>query len=167
MARFFPLLLFVVLIACSVDDGITVTPLVTTATSTLRPSSVEPGSGQADSPPLAAPQDLPPVTAVTTITLAPILTTGLTDATYLTHPGDERLFIVEKTARIRIIQDGSLLPTPFLDISERVESDFSERGLLSVAFHPNYGENGSLFVNYTNNDGLQSVLIQNVTFITQ
>ncbi len=46
-----------------------------------------------------------------------------------------------------------MLPTPFLDISDRVESGSSERGLLSVAFHPDYAENGRFFVNYTNKDG--------------
>ena len=137
MTRLLILLFIVVLVACSADDGITVTPPV----------------ADGISQPVSAPIELPPVTAVTNITLAPIITEGLTDATYLTHAGDERIFIVEKPGRIRIIQDGILLPEPFLDISERVESDFSERGLLSVAFHPNYAENGKFFVNYTNNDG--------------
>ena len=137
MTRLFILLFVVVLVACSADDGITVTPPV----------------ADGISQPVSAPIELPPVTAVTNITLAPIITEGLTDATYLTHAGDDRLFIIEKPGRIHIIQDGTLLPEPFLDISERVESDFSERGLLSVAFHPNYADNGNLFVNYTNNDG--------------
>jgi len=137
MTRLLILLFIVVLVACSADDGITVTPPV----------------ADGISQPVSAPIELPPVTAVTNITLAPIITEGLTDATYLTHAGDDRLFIIEKPGRIHIIQDGTLLPEPFLDISERVESDFSERGLLSVAFHPNYADNGNLFVNYTNNDG--------------
>ena len=137
MTRLLVLLFIVVLMACSADDGITVTPPVTTAVSQPTNSSTE----------------LPPVMAVTTITLAPIITDGLTDAAYLTHAGDDRLFVVEKPGRIRIIQDGNLLAEPFLDISKRVESDFSERGLLSVAFHPKYPENGRFFVNYTNNDG--------------
>jgi glucose/arabinose dehydrogenase len=137
MTRLLILLFVVVLAACSADDGIMVTPPV---------SATEPVE-------VTAPVDLPPVTAVTNINLAPIVTEGLTDATYLTHAGDNRLFVVEKVGRIRIIQDEVLLSQPFLDISERVESGSSERGLLSVAFHPNYAENGNLFVNYTNNDG--------------
>ena len=137
MTRLLILFSIVVLAACSADDGITVTPPVTTAVSQ----------------PTSAPIELPPVTAVTSITLAPVITEGLIDPNYLTHAGDDRLFVVEKPGRIRIIQDGELLTAPFLDISERVESDFSERGLLSVAFHPNYSENGRFFVNYTNNDG--------------
>ena len=140
MIRFFRYCLAVVVLltACSADDGITVTPPVTVT---------EPD------PTTTEPIAVPPTTAVSTITLAPLITDGLNGATYLTHAGDERLFVVEKPGRIRIIQDGALLPAPFLDISERVESDFSERGLLSVAFHPNYAENGRFFVNYTDNDG--------------
>src|SRR5262245_46842620 len=63
---------------------------------------------------------------------------GLDDPLYLTAPaGDSRLFIVEQPGRARIIKNGSLLPTPFLDITGKVLSG-GERGLLSVAFHPNY-----------------------------
>lgn len=64
-------------------------------------------------------------------------------------PGDARLFIVERAGRIRILQAGAMLPTPFLDISSRV-STVGEGGLLSIAFHPQYASNGILFVYYTN-----------------
>jgi glucose/arabinose dehydrogenase len=68
-------------------------------------------------------------------------------------PGDpSRLFIVEKTGRIRIVKDGSLLPDPFLDIRTLV-SRGSEQGLLSMAFHPNYASNRRFFINYTNTAG--------------
>jgi glucose/arabinose dehydrogenase len=67
--------------------------------------------------------------------------------------GDERLFIVQKSGLIRIVQgNGSVLPTPFLDISNLV-SGGSEQGLLGLAFHPEYGENGYFFVNYTDTGG--------------
>ncbi|MCB0567860.1 MAG: PQQ-dependent sugar dehydrogenase, partial [Phaeodactylibacter sp.] len=57
----------------------------------------------------------------------------------ITHAGDSRLFIVEKAGRIRIIDDnGATLPQPFLDITGRVNSQASERGLLGLAFHPDY-----------------------------
>lgn len=62
--------------------------------------------------------------------------------------GSGRLFIVEQAGRIRIVKDGELLPEPFLDITDRVESG-GERGLLGLAFHPEYAENGFLYVNYT------------------
>ncbi|MCS6940980.1 MAG: PQQ-dependent sugar dehydrogenase [Roseiflexus sp.] len=67
--------------------------------------------------------------------------------------GSGRLFVVEKVGRIRIVRDGKASPEPFLDITDRVGSRANEQGLLSVAFHPRYRDNGWLFVNYTNNDG--------------
>ena len=65
---------------------------------------------------------------------------------------DARLFVVEQPGRIRIVEDGSLLATPFLDIRAKVASG-GERGLLSVAFHPQYAQNGAFFVNYTDLNG--------------
>jgi glucose/arabinose dehydrogenase len=67
-------------------------------------------------------------------------------------PGDARLFIVEKTGRIRILQGGQVVATPFLDLSGAV-SGGSEQGLLSVAFHPQYAANGRFVVNYTDQGG--------------
>lgn len=79
-----------------------------------------------------------------------LLVAGLTQPVYLTHAGDGsgRLFIVEQGGVIRIFKNGSLLTTPFLNITSRVISG-GEQGLLSVAFHPNYETNGRFFVNYT------------------
>jgi glucose/arabinose dehydrogenase len=70
---------------------------------------------------------------------------------YVTAPrGDTaRLFVVEKTGRIRIVKDGAVLAEPFLDLSAAVSSD-GERGLLSVAFDPRYAANRRFYVNYTN-----------------
>ena len=62
--------------------------------------------------------------------------------------GDERLFIVERAGRIRVVQGGALLPTPFLDISGRVSTQ-GEGGLLSIAFHSQYASNGYFFLYYT------------------
>ncbi len=80
--------------------------------------------------------------------------TGLDFPLLLTAPprDDRRLFVVEKGGTIRIVEDGSLLATPFLDISSLV-SDGSEQGLLGLAFHPDYDSNGRFFVNYTDEDG--------------
>jgi glucose/arabinose dehydrogenase len=64
--------------------------------------------------------------------------------------GSGRLFVVERIGRIRIVDpDGTLLPTPFLDISRTVKSDYLEQGLLGLAFDPNYETNGYFYVNYT------------------
>ena len=78
---------------------------------------------------------------------------GLTGPVYVTAPvGDQRLFIVELPGRIRIVQNGQLLPTPFLDIVSRVASG-GERGMLSVAFHPQYSSNGFFYVYFTGPSG--------------
>ncbi len=71
----------------------------------------------------------------------------------VTAPGDNtRLFIVEKAGIIRIWDGDEILPTPFLNISGIVADD-GERGLLSMAFHPQYQSNGYFFVYYNNNSG--------------
>jgi glucose/arabinose dehydrogenase len=72
----------------------------------------------------------------------------------ITNAGDERLFIVERKGLIKIIDgDGNVMPQPFLDIDDLVfnSSNQDERGLLGMAFHPDYASNGFFFVNYTNN----------------
>jgi glucose/arabinose dehydrogenase len=66
------------------------------------------------------------------------------------HDGSDRLFVVEQTGYIRIYENGTLLSTPFLDIHTLVTC-CGEQGLLSVAFHPNYGSNGYFYVYYINN----------------
>lgn len=69
-------------------------------------------------------------------------------------PDDKRLFITEKDGKIKIIDEtGMILPTPFLDIDNKVNSVSNERGLLGLCFHPEYDINGHFYVNYTNNNG--------------
>lgn len=77
---------------------------------------------------------------------------------YLTHDGTERLFVVEQTGYIWVIEDGAVLIEPFLDIAHLVPSTvaqggYTERGLLGLAFHPDYANNGYFFINYTNTEG--------------
>jgi glucose/arabinose dehydrogenase len=68
-------------------------------------------------------------------------------------PGDTtRIFIVEKTGAIRILENGAPLPRPFLDIADQVSSG-PEQGLLGLAFHPQYASNGKFYVNYTDKSG--------------
>ncbi|MCI0521530.1 MAG: PQQ-dependent sugar dehydrogenase [Chloroflexi bacterium] len=71
------------------------------------------------------------------------------------HAGDGsgRLFILEQRGVIWIWAAGALLPEPFLDIRDRVDSGGSEQGLLGLAFHPRYAENGYFYVNYTDGRG--------------
>jgi glucose/arabinose dehydrogenase len=74
---------------------------------------------------------------------------GLSSAVYVSAPpGDSRLFIVEQGGRIRIFKDGALLPTPFLDVSGKLTTG-GERGLLSMAFDPEFAVNGRFYVYYT------------------
>ncbi len=87
---------------------------------------------------------------VSHIQLAPVATEGLRLPVYLTHAGDKRLFVVQQNGVIRIIQDGVVVEEPFLNIRDRVGAEANEQGLLSVAFHPNYAQNGYFYVNYTN-----------------
>jgi glucose/arabinose dehydrogenase len=73
------------------------------------------------------------------------------------------LFVVEKAGTIRIIQDGAVIETPFLDITDRVGSGAYEQGLLGLAFAPNYAESGLFYVNYTYLDGNTVVSRYSVT----
>ena len=69
----------------------------------------------------------------------------------LRHAGDDsgRRFVVERNGVIRIVDaDDNILPDPFLDISAQVNTTF-EGGLLGLAFHPDFSENGKFFVNFT------------------
>jgi hypothetical protein len=78
---------------------------------------------------------------------------GLDSPVHLTAPaGDTRLFVVEQPGVIRIIREGALLPTPFLNIAHLVSSG-GERGLFSMAFDPDYATTGFFWVNYTGADG--------------
>lgn len=80
---------------------------------------------------------------------------AITAPTDIQNAGDGtgRLFILEQPGLIRILQNGQILETPFLDISNRVGSAGSEQGLLGLAFHPSFSQNGYFFVNYTDQNG--------------
>src|SRR5215510_8392781 len=117
------------------------------------------GSGTNEAGPssgTAPPATAPPAGTGTTLRLRPVAT-GLAGPTHITHAGDERLFIVEQPGRIRVVRQGSLVATPFLDIVSLVRSG-GEQGLLSVAFHPAYNLPtapgfGLFWINYTNTNG--------------
>jgi glucose/arabinose dehydrogenase len=92
--------------------------------------------------------------------------TGFSSPTQVTsaHDGTGRLFVVEQRGLVKIVKDGAVLPAPFLDISNRV-SCCGERGLLSIAFPPGAGPNGSqarpyeLYANYTDVNGDTTVSV--------
>lgn len=81
----------------------------------------------------------------------PFITSGLTQPVGLTHAGDAsgRIFIVEKDGRIRIWKNGALVATPFLTVSVTTGGGGDERGLLGLAFHPNFESNGYFYVAHT------------------
>ena len=82
------------------------------------------------------------------------IVSGLNRPIGLAHAGDgsDRLFVLEQSGKILVIRDNDLLAEPFLDITGLV-SCCGERGLLGLAFHPQYSENGYFFVNYTDLNG--------------
>ena len=161
--RLFWLALSVAALACSLSSR--QTPLAS-------PTPFLPlTSSPTDSPPTAAPSQAPAPTEAPTPTAAPSPThavvglpdpagvrwapvvAGLASPVDLQHAGDSRLFILEQRGSIRVVQDGNLLPDPFLDIQEKVTSSGNEQGLLGLAFHPKYASNGLFFVNYTGKGG--------------
>ena len=84
-----------------------------------------------------------------------LVVSGLADPVHVAAPRSEgdRLYVVERHGRIRVIENGRLRSQPFLDIGNLVESGYVEQGLLSVAFHPRYARNRRFFVYYTDNRG--------------
>jgi cysteine-rich repeat protein len=81
---------------------------------------------------------------------------GLEAPLFVTAPrlDPNRLFVLEQAGRVRIIKNGVLLPTPFLDIDSIANGGpGTEQGLLGLAFHPNYEQNGRFFVSYTRSGG--------------
>ncbi|MEX0997767.1 MAG: PQQ-dependent sugar dehydrogenase [Flavobacteriaceae bacterium] len=82
-----------------------------------------------------------------------LVANGFSSPLELKHAGDDRLFVVEQGGRIKILNsDGTINPTPFLNISSSISSG-GERGLLGLAFHPDYASNGFFYVYYTNPAG--------------
>ncbi len=103
---------------------------------------------------------LQPVVSHSTFSFFPFMS-GVKAPVFLTHAGDQsgRLFIVEQPGTIRIVEEGRLREEPFLDISDRV-SFGGERGLLGLAFHPEYKRNGRFFVNYTRREDGATVIAE-------
>jgi len=135
------------------EPTVTTSPTTTPAppTQAAAQAAALPTATPAAAPATAAPS-VPDLSAVS-VTLEPLVE-NLEQPLFVTHAGDGsgRLFIVEKVGRIRIVQDGVMLDTPFLDISDKVSLS-SEQGLLGLAFTPDYPTSGTFYVNYTNKIG--------------
>jgi len=79
--------------------------------------------------------------------------TGVNAPLAMVQPaGDDRLFVIEQWGKVRIVRDGKLEPEPFLDVRNLIvplHPNFDERGLLGIAFHPDFKNNGRFFVAYS------------------
>ncbi len=163
------LLLALLLAACSGGQAsptpVPVEPLVPTATVTpttepdatapLQPAATEPPATTSTATPAPEPTATPvPRVFPPQVKLEPF-TTLPAEITYLAHAGDGsgRLFLVSKVGRIWVVENGDIRRTPFLDITDRVDAAQSERGLLSVAFDPDFAANGEFYVNYSSKKG--------------
>lgn len=87
-----------------------------------------------------------------------VVTSGLSSPLGLTHAGDGsgRLFILERGGSIKVVADGALLPTPFMTLTSATPGGFTtggERGLLGLAFHPEFIANRRFYLNYTGSGG--------------
>ncbi len=107
--------------------------------------------------PLPAKTNSQPVTPVDNIQLIPFVT-GFKRPVYMTHAGGNTLYVVEQAGKIKIIADGQLRAEPFLDISAQVNDYINEQGLLGLAFHPDFAQNGTFYIYYTTEDEGNSVL---------
>ncbi|HSK46726.1 MAG TPA: PQQ-dependent sugar dehydrogenase [Coriobacteriia bacterium] len=140
--------LLLALTACSGSQPRTSTPSGSAGPAD-ETSSVEPSSSASTSTPgseRVALRDLE-------LRLEPVAR-GFDQPLFLTNAGDgsNRLFVVEQTGRIRIVRNGRVTPRAFLDVSERISTG-GERGLLGLAFAPDYASSGRFYVNYTDRAG--------------
>lgn len=132
----------------------TIPPSVT-PTSTAMPTAIIPSQTPTSTSTVPSGPDAPTVMPDSSAYSWRLVLSGLVQPVDLTHAGDgsNRIFIIEQVGRIRIFQDGVLDPTPYLDISSKVGSQGFEQGLLGIAFHPRYEDNGYFYLNYTDHSG--------------
>lgn len=169
------LLILLLLTACHVAASQNATPVVTpfsqTSPSSQATATEAPVPQTTPNQTAALPSTLPspivmPITPTVTSGAHPaalpdpggyewrLVVSGLDKPVGLASAGDGsgRLFIIEQEGVIRIVQNGVLFSEPFLDITKQA-SCCGERGLLGLAFHPRYAQNGFFYVNYTDNNG--------------
>ena len=122
------------------------------------------GDPAGDPTPGASPVSTAPA-GNTAVSTAPVVrltkvAEGFRRPTFVTNAGDgsKRLFVLEKGGVIRIVADGKVSSTPFMDVTSIVKSSGNEQGLLGLAFHPKFKENGRFFIAYTAQSGDNTVM---------
>ncbi len=127
-------------------------PVVSNVVATPTPSQTASSTPPSTEPPTPTPSVTLTPTATPTFPAIALTTvaSGLASPVDMADPGDGsgRLFVVEQDGLVRIVQDGQVAATPFLDITGRVAC-CGERGLLGIALPPGYQQKGYFYVNYT------------------
>lgn len=158
--RRFILLLLMPLLACS-GSGTTApsTPTALAATQTSPQPTAIPNTEAATQPPptdaLPTPATLPSATTFPDANAYTwqVVASALDRPVDLQPDGSGRLYIVEKLGHIHLFENGQVSEIPFINIEDRVNDRSNEMGLLGLAFHPNYSQNGFFYVNYTGTGG--------------
>jgi glucose/arabinose dehydrogenase len=98
------------------------------------------------------------------LTLNPVVG-GFVQPIHITHAGDGsgRLFVTERRGVVRIVRDGVVAATPFLDLTALVQSADAEQGLLGIAFPPSFAERGNFYVHYTGQGGIGDTVMARYT----
>lgn len=175
LAAIFSILSILLIAACSAPTSTPTTEPATILPTTANPTAaVQPTTVPIRSPATTQPATKAPNTATTTsvppsATVPPTtepsaaaanktfsldiepIATDLRRPIFVTDAGDDsgRLFLVEQPGRILILENGRVNPTPFLDVADKLTTNGNEQGLLGLAFHPDYKNNGLFFINYS------------------
>jgi glucose/arabinose dehydrogenase len=151
--RYAPIVFAITLAACS--PAVESKPAVPATATSFQPIPATATEAAMRAP--AVPTSLPPTAAPEIPTAASAVWTpvidGFTRPVVVANAGDDRLFVVEQRGVIWIVQDGIRSTEPFLDIRSRVVDRGNEQGLLGLAFHPRYTENGYFYLDYTGTGG--------------
>ncbi len=133
-------------------------PEPATGTAEALPTQTNPPTFTPEATPSPTPTQVPDVDIfpdADTLTWV-LIASGFNTPTAITstQDGSGRLYVLEKNGLVRVLKDGEVLADPFLDLRDRVRTQgYTTAGLLGMAFHPQYIENGFFFVNYTASDG--------------
>ena len=84
-----------------------------------------------------------------------VVAEGLREPTSLANLGEGRFLVTERFGTVRLVDNGTLLETPFLDLTDLVQLGYIEQGLLGIAVDPNFAENGAFYVHYNTGEAGQ------------